>query len=80
MALARGYAQLHLGEEHASASGAGGEVAGAAHCAGAVVEMSAGTDWWRLTVSATSPVRVMSLMLNPRDGFITNVSSERLEP
>ena len=39
-----------------------------------------GTGRWQLFVSATRPVWVMSLMFSPTAGYITNLSSERVEP
>ena len=39
-----------------------------------------GTGRWQLFVSATRPVWVMNLMFSPAAGYVTNLSSERVEP
>ena len=39
-----------------------------------------GTGRWQLFVSATRPVWVMNLMFSPTAGYVTNLSSKRVEP
>ena len=39
-----------------------------------------GRGRWQLVISATRPVWVMNLMFSPTAGYVTNLSSERVEP
>ena len=39
-----------------------------------------GEGRWQLVISATRPVWVMNLMFSPTAGYLTNLSSERVEP